>query len=593
MDLTNLLNTIRDNATQEYQDRIPQATRENIADIRMAITDPNNAVVTNEFCTALLNMVIKQVIISKFFSDPLKTLKKGTKPLGDTVEEIYANFIKAKQYDPTGSELLTRELPDVKAIYHRMNRQDKYKVTIGPEQLAKAFMSYEKLGSFIQNIINTLYNSSELDEFVLIKNIIKDAYDNNALKVVTISDPTASEQNAKDFIKAVKIVSGDMEFPNDRYNAYTDVQDTDVVPVTTFSKKSEQILILDNPTNVSLSIDVLASTFNMSVAEFNDTRKIIIDAFPVENMHALLCDEMFFQVFDDLVTFREFENGEGLYKNYYLHVWQTLAYSVLVNAVAFVSGTDEDDDGDIETYTISYSVPSTITSSNKRKSTTEGSSFTTTLSGVEDEVISVTMGGDDITATAYNGETHKISIASVTGNIVISASEITYANIYITDGVSGISFSNDATQTPIGQPYTNTINGFDESMAIRIDMNGERLNILDVFNYSTGVISIANVTGEIDIVLAYNVYQVNIMTDGTDIQYSNDQTTITHGQTYTNVFTNVISTDALSVDIDDTQLVEGTDYTAVTELMDEEDPTYYKTTLTIPNVTGNINIIYG
>lgn len=592
MDLTNLLNTIRDNATQEYQDRIPQATRENIADIRMAITDPNNAVVTNEFCTALLNMVIKQVIISKFFSDPLKTLKKGTKPLGDTVEEIYANFIKAKQYDPTGSELLTRELPDVKTIYHRMNRQDKYKVTIGPEQLAKAFMSYEKLGSFIQNIINTLYNSSELDEFVLIKNIIKDAYDNNALKIVNIADPTASEQNAKDFIKAVKIVSGDMEFPNDRYNAYTDVQNTDVVPVTTFSKKSEQILILDNPTNVSLSIDVLASTFNMSVAEFNDTRKIIIDAFPVENMHALLCDEMFFQVFDDLVTFREFENGEGLYKNYCLHVWQTLAYSVLVNAVAFVSGTDEDDDGDIDTYTISYQVPSTISSSNKRKSTTEGSSFTTTLSGVEDEVISVTMGGDDITATAYNSGTHKISIASVTGNIVISASEPEYANVYFTTGVSDITFSNTASQTQKGQPYTNTITGFTDGMSIRIDMNGVRLNILDVFNFSTGVISISNVTGDIDIITSYTVYTVTVMVDGTDILYNNEQTSITHGQTYTNVFTNVPDTATLTVDMGDVELVAGTDYTVTTEPM-QEDPTYNTTTLTIPNVSSDLVIIYG
>ena len=56
--------------------------------------------------------------------------------------------------------MLNRKLPDVKAIYHRMNRQDRYKVTISPEQLYKAFASYDKLNSFIQSIINTLYNSS-------------------------------------------------------------------------------------------------------------------------------------------------------------------------------------------------------------------------------------------------------------------------------------------------------------------------------------------------------------------------------------------------------------------------------------------------
>ena len=34
---------------------------------------------------------------------------------------------------------------------------------------------------------------------------------------------------------------------------------------------------------------------------------------------------------------RAFENGEGLYQNYFLHNWQTFAYSPLVNAVAFTT----------------------------------------------------------------------------------------------------------------------------------------------------------------------------------------------------------------------------------------------------------------
>ena len=201
MNLQEILNTIRDNASEMYQDRIPEATRNNITDIQEVMTDPNNAVVTNEFMSMLLNLVIKQVIHSKLFSDPLKSLKKGKKPLGDTVEEIYANFLKAKQYDPTGAELLNRALPDVKAVYHRMNRQDKYKVTVNPESLFKAFASYDKLQSFIANIINSLYNSSELDEFVLMKQLIKQAMEQNAMKVVEVADPCTSEANAKAFIK--------------------------------------------------------------------------------------------------------------------------------------------------------------------------------------------------------------------------------------------------------------------------------------------------------------------------------------------------------------------------------------------------------
>lgn len=339
MNVQDILNTIRDNASQQYQDRIPEATRTNIEAVQEAMLDPNNAVVVNEFTNTLLNMIIKQVLISKLFSNPLKALKKGNKPLGDTVEEIYANFMKAEHYDPTGATLLQRKLPDVKTVFHRMNRQDKYKVTVGRQQLTKAFSSYENLDRFIQNIINTLFNSSELDEFILTKELFKQAIENDAMVVVEIADPLLSEANGKAFIKTVKTVSGGMAFPSEVYNAYLTAQDTDDVPITTFSRKDEQILIIDNATDVSVNVDVLASIFNMSVAEFNETRKIVIDAFPDEDIRAVLVDEMFTQIYDDLLYFTNFRNEEGLYDNYYLHVWQTIAYSPLVNAVAFkVSG---------------------------------------------------------------------------------------------------------------------------------------------------------------------------------------------------------------------------------------------------------------
>ena len=435
MNLQEILNTIRDNASDMYRERIPEATQKNITDVQEAMTDPNNAVVTNEFMSMLLNMIIKQVIHSKLFSDPLKALKKGKKPLGDTVEEIYVNFLKAKQYDPSGVELLNRELPDVKAVYHRMNRQDRYKVTVNPEELFKAFASYDKLDSFIANIINTLYNSSELDEFVLMKQLIAQALDQNAMKVVEVADPCTSEQNAKAFIKTVKTVSGDMVFPNSNNNAWLEAQDRDTNPLITFSKKNEQVLILSNPTDVAINVDVLASVFNMSVAEFNDTRKIVIDAFPDPTIRGALVDEQFFQVYDDLVMFKDFENGEGLYKNYYLHIWQTLAYSPLVNAVVFkVGGSDEDDDDTIETFDITYSLATGVKSTNKRKTATEGTRYSTTLQGVKTtDTVTVTMGSTtveevttptDITDEVYDDDTGAIVIDKVTDDVYITVSRV-------------------------------------------------------------------------------------------------------------------------------------------------------------------------
>jgi hypothetical protein len=418
MDAIELLNTIRDNASQAYQDRVPEATRNNIEEVGEAITDLNNAVVYNEFINTLANMIYAPMLIKKSWQNPLGKFKKGKKTFGDTVEEVYNNFIKAKTFDQTGAELLKRELPDTKVVFHRMNRQDSYVLTDSPEALAKAFKSYEGVSEYLENLFTTIRNSAELDEYILMRELFAEAYENGAMVAVAVPDPQASEANAKAFIKAVKTVSGDMVFANSHNNAYLEAQSTDLKPIVTFSKKDEQVLIVDNPTDVTCNIDVLASAFNKSVVEFNDTQKEVIDAFPVEGMIGALVDRNFFQVYDDLFTFREFDNGLGLYRNHILHIWQTLGYSILCNAVAFIVSSDADSDGEVEEFTVTYNLKDGVTASNKRKTALEGSKFTTKLDGVEaGDTVTVTMGGSAVAGAYADG---KVTIASVTGAIVIT-----------------------------------------------------------------------------------------------------------------------------------------------------------------------------
>ena len=418
MDAIELLNTIRDNASEQYQERVPEATRNNIEAVGMAITDMDNATTYNEFMNTLINMIYAPMLIRKSWSNPLGKFKKGKKTFGDTIEEVYTNFIKAKTFDQTGAGLLTRELPDTKVVFHRMNRQDKYKLTDSPEALAKAFKSYEGVADYISSLLEAIRNSAELDEYILMRQLFADALNNNAMVIVNVPDPSLSEANAKAFIKTVKTVSGGMTFPNSDYNAYLTAQSVDNKAIVTFSRKDEQILIVDNATDVTTNIDVLASAFNKSVVEFNDTQKEIIDAFPVDGVIACLVDKNFFQVYDDLFTFREFENGEGLYRNHILHVWQTIGYSILVNAVAFQIGSDADSDGTLEDFTVTYTLKTGVTSTNKRTSVAEGSKYSTTLKGVSaGDTVTVTMGGSAVAGAYADG---KVTIGSVTGNIVIT-----------------------------------------------------------------------------------------------------------------------------------------------------------------------------
>lgn len=332
MNYQEMLNTIRDHASADYQKYVPEATQTNLADVGGAlIADVNLA---NEFTQALINKVCFVKCHSDMWKNPLSILKKGTKPLADKVEEIFVNYAKDKGFDETGADLLKRELPDVKAIYHEMNRKGKYKVTISVEMLKTAFRSYGDLHNFYNVIMNSLYNGDERDEFIIFKKLLTNAIEKKYVKPVEVADPCLSAENAKDFIKAVKTISASMEYISSNFNGYTDCQETDTKPVETFTKIKDQFIIIDTATDVAIDVDVLANAFNLTKQEFL-ARKIKIDAFPDPSIRAMVIDKDFTQIYDDLYQMRRFENGEGLYENYILHHWQTISASPLVNAVAF------------------------------------------------------------------------------------------------------------------------------------------------------------------------------------------------------------------------------------------------------------------
>ena len=94
--------------------------------------------------------------------------------------------------------------------------------------------------------------------------------------------------------------------------------------------------------------------------------------------------------------------------------------------------------------TIQYTITNTLThivNSNSATVINENLSYSGTLTADNNYVISsvtITMGSTDITSTAYNSSTGTISIASVTGNIVITA-----VAVIDIGWVSGVAFTQD------------------------------------------------------------------------------------------------------------------------------------------------------
>ena len=321
-----ILNTIRANASSTYQERIPVATQNNIREI-------GNAMMTyeatqNEFLTALVNRIGRVIITSKSYSNPLRVFKKGILEYGETVEEIFVNIAKAKQFDPAiaEDEVFKREIPDVNAVFHKMNLQNFYKVTVSNEQLRQAFLSVQGINDLVGYIVDSLYTGAEFDEYLTMKQLIVDAANNGEMYAVNI--PAVSAENAKAIVSTIKGVSNQLEFMNSTYNS---------MGVLTHTRKPRQVLIMDAAFDATIDVEVLAYAFNMEKAEFMG-RRVLVDNFgSLTGVVAALVDEDWFMVFDNFIGFTENYNGQGLYWNSFYHVWKTFSTSPFSNAILFTT----------------------------------------------------------------------------------------------------------------------------------------------------------------------------------------------------------------------------------------------------------------
>jgi len=352
-----IMDIIRQDASTEYSDRVPSAVQASIETIANPILDRLD--VANEFVASLIGMVAMQMIRQRIATNPLSTLKKGTVPLGSDIQEIITNMAVDQGFDGTGSKLLTRTIPDVKVLYHRRNRQSQYPSTISRQKLATAFQSWEKLEELLSSVINSMYSGDNRDEFLLTKNTFADAIAND--KIVSISVPHYEEAGAikkitKDIIKASKM----LKYPSDKWNAYNLNRPTSDIgkPLETWTPLENQILLIRADIMTEIEVEELAVAFNMDKVSFM-SRVVEVDNFgSAVGCYAILCDESYVEVKDNLFEMSSFYNGQGLYWNYWLNHWQTYSLSLFANSVAFICGSET---VSLNNATLSFTTSSTQT----------------------------------------------------------------------------------------------------------------------------------------------------------------------------------------------------------------------------------------
>lgn len=351
-----ILNVIRNNATINYQNYVPLATpdADSIREIGAVIMD--NPQLQNEFLSALVNRIGRVLITSKMYENPWSMFKKGLLEFGETIEEIFVNIAKPYQFDPAVAEsnLFKREIPDVRSAFHIMNYQKYYKTTIQNDQLRQAFLSWQGITDLIAKIVDSMYTGANYDEFQTMKYMLAKHVLDGRMYPVTI--PTVSDTNMKTIVSTIKGVSNNYEFMSSKYN---------LAGVQNYSMKADQYLLINSKFDATMDVEVLASAFNVDKAEFAGKRVLVdsfgsldidrlnilfagdptyteISATDLEALDAIPCilvDKDWFMIFDNYFNFTEQYNGEGLYWNYWYHVWKTFSVSPFANNALFIPGT--------------------------------------------------------------------------------------------------------------------------------------------------------------------------------------------------------------------------------------------------------------
>ena len=326
-----IINAIRNSSTQQFQNYVPLANKDNIAEVGAGILI--NQTIQNEFITSLVDRIGLIVIRQVSLKNPLKKFKKGMMPMGRTIEEIFTDITKAKKYDPIDAEetVFKREIPNVKTLFHERNRQDFYEQTIQDESLRTAFVSWGNFESFVTSIINAIYNSAEVDEYEYMKMLIDNYYSKGMFAIVPVDEPN-TETATKQFVKKVRATARKMSLPNGS-------RDYNALAVRTRTEMDRMHLIINADLEAELDVDVLARAFNMDKTEFLG-HVTVIDGFESTGLEAVLIDYDWYMVYDQLLKLETIRNPKGLYWNYFFHVWQVLSVSRFANAVAFVSDED-------------------------------------------------------------------------------------------------------------------------------------------------------------------------------------------------------------------------------------------------------------
>lgn len=330
-----IINAVRNNASEQYRARIPEITDNNLTKTLALLQE--NSLLWNEFIQVLVQRIGLTLFRTNSFENRLKPFKTGAMAYGGIVQEIGANLIKAKAYDPNDTNVFGADKPDVKAIYHSVNRRDRYDLRLNEDMLEEAFVQDGQLAAFINSLLALPQQSDENDEYLIMRDILRKVHDSDGMATVHVDDMFAAGLSADEKrVAGEGIAAALREHYLQMKNFYNTKYNNAGMQVT-----SDELVLLGTPRFfANFDVSVLAAAFNMDKANFIADRTVVIDDFNIPGVDVALLDRDFYVCTDTKIKSASIYNPATLDLDYYYHHWGVYSASPMRNAL-LLSTTEE------------------------------------------------------------------------------------------------------------------------------------------------------------------------------------------------------------------------------------------------------------
>lgn len=316
-------------ASNAYQQRIPNPATEGIAACVDALFDPLNNDLYNEF-SGLLNGIMSTYVYSRRFENPYREIKKDPRRFGASEREVCCNYMQGHAWKFDDETLLKTERPEYVEWFYSTNYRVRYEFSWNRVELQQAFAEDGYgFNDLLAATLDAQISSDNYDEMNTMLQVFAEAdarFDGGLYRHHVSNDFStvdARKNVATEILEAARIYANRLKFPTVMYNA---------LPVPVHETPETLILWITPEIEAYISVDALAQLFHIDRAEVR-YRTFIVPEFPIPGVYAAITSEDFIWWRDVEYGVYDFWNPSKLEQKWYLHHWARVGANPAANCI--------------------------------------------------------------------------------------------------------------------------------------------------------------------------------------------------------------------------------------------------------------------